>query len=222
SMPSLSTTRWRHVDQIPGSGERDRSMQTERGVGTDDEVPRFGTLRQGGWKAERCLPGATHTSRRNPKSAPGLSQCRGRAECRVPHRAGFDAPLQAQRGAANPARTGGTRYWSARGVALAVCCALAASGCGKNVEPSSELEARDGRAPEPEPEADGSCDPHDAASCPAGLLCRAATRGSGNVCAPPSSPDAGAPDAVDGGADDECLGPGCGSPPPLVTPPAPG
>src|SRR6185295_17914301 len=97
------------------------------------------------------------------------------------------------------------KRWSARGIALAVCCALAASSCGKNVEPSGDLEATDGRAAEPEPEADGSCDPHDAASCPAGLLCRAATRGSGNVCAPTSSPDAGAPDAVDGGADDECL-----------------
>ena len=45
-------------------------MQTERGVGTDDEVPRFGTLRQGGWKAERCLPGATHTSTRPLRFSP--------------------------------------------------------------------------------------------------------------------------------------------------------
>jgi hypothetical protein len=53
-------------------------------------------------------------TRRNPKSAPGFSQCRGSTECRVPHRAGFDAPLKAQRGAANPARTWGTRYQARR------------------------------------------------------------------------------------------------------------
>jgi hypothetical protein len=53
-------------------------------------------------------------SQRNPKSAPGFSQCRGSTECRVPHRAGFDAPLKAQQGAANPARTWGTRYQARR------------------------------------------------------------------------------------------------------------
>jgi hypothetical protein len=41
-------------------------------------------------------------SRRNPSPAPGFDPCSRRTECRVPHRAGFDAPLMAQRGAAKP------------------------------------------------------------------------------------------------------------------------
>jgi hypothetical protein len=59
---------------------------------------------------ERRLGCNTAARRRNPKSATGFSKCRGSTESRVPHWAGFDAPLIAQRGAANPARTWGTRY----------------------------------------------------------------------------------------------------------------
>src|SRR6186713_601550 len=60
-----------------------------------------GTAWTAPWRAI-SLAGNERASRRNPKSAPGFSQCRGSTECIVPLRAGFDAPLIAQRGGGEP------------------------------------------------------------------------------------------------------------------------
>jgi signal transduction histidine kinase len=54
-------------------------------------------------RAHEGLVGETRSPRRVSP------ECRESTECGVPHRAGFDAPVTAQRGAAKPARTWGTR-----------------------------------------------------------------------------------------------------------------
>src|SRR4051794_25218872 len=78
-------------------------LRHERTRVMDEIALDLGTARGARMCAVVCA--RTKTSRRNPKSAPGFDPCRGRTECRVPHRVGFDAPLTAQRGVANPART---------------------------------------------------------------------------------------------------------------------